>query len=111
MQHHPHYTDQGHTRTTHHSADSPLSAAVCVLQDLFTAKPFVSVGGQTFRGTYDEEIGSCLFFDRDSLKRISDAQRREARDLEIQQTADEQPLVRITTKRLRLEPAVRLDNI
>lgn len=73
-------------------------------QDLLTAAPRVTVGGQTYQGTYDEDIGSTMVFDRASLKRMANAQSREARELTPQDAAEEErPLMCVTTKRLRLQ--------
>ena len=63
------------------------------------------IGGRLFHGTFDEDIGSTLLFDRASLKRMAEAEVREASDLTMQSTADEQPLACVTTKRLRLSTA------
>ena len=62
----------------------------------------MSLGGQTYQGTFDEDIGSTMLFDRGSLKRLADAHMHETRDLALAPTDGEEPLVCITTKRLRL---------
>ena len=62
------------------------------------------LAGQSYSGRYDEDVGSTLFFDRAALKRIADAQSREAAELSLKQ-ADEEALVCVTSKRIRLEPA------
>ena len=59
------------------------------------------------RGTYEEDIGSTLIFDRSKLKRAAEAHDRALRDLVFEEAEDEQrPLVCVTTKRLRLRPAI-----
>eukprot|EP00900_Chrysochromulina_parva_P021469 jgi/Chrpa1/3956/Chrysochromulina_OHIO_Genome00010209-RA len=78
-----------------------LSSEV-ILKDLLSDAPRVTVGEHSFRGTYDEDIGSTMIFDCASLKRMADAQSREAREL-MPQDVDEHPLVCVMTKRLRLQ--------
>ena len=59
------------------------------------------------RGTYEEDIGSTLIFDRTKLKRAAEAHDRALRDLVFEEADDEQrPLVCVTTRRLRLRPAI-----
>lgn len=54
-------------------------------------------------GVFDEDVGSTLFFDRRSLRRFSEAQQRAATQLTPEQP-DEEPLVCVATKRIRLTP-------
>ena len=77
-----------------------------VPQALDTAAPTIQLGEHLLRGTYDEDIGSTLVFDRSKLKRAAEAHDRALRDLVFEETNDEQPLVCVTTKRLRLRPAI-----
>lgn len=73
-------------------------------QGLLTDAPRVTIGNTAYQGTFDEDVGSTMLFDRSSLKRLADAQVRESRDLTLAPTNSEQPLVCVTTKRLRLAP-------
>ena len=78
-------------------------------QDLLTSTPKVHVGGQVFHGSFDEDVGSTLLFDRASLKRMAEREELEAKELTLRATDEEQPLVCISTKRLRChvaQPAV-----
>ena len=75
-------------------------------QALDTAAPTIQLGEHVLRGTYEEDIGSTLIFDRSKLKRAAEAHDRALRDLVFEETNDEQPLVCVTTKRLRLRPAI-----
>ena len=77
-----------------------------VPQALDTAAPTIQLGEHLLRGTYDEDIGSTLVFDRSKLKRAAEAHDRALRDLVFEEANDEQPLVCVTTKRLRLRPAI-----
>ena len=58
------------------------------------------------RGTYEEDVGSTLVFDRSKLKRAAEAHDRALRDLVFEDADAEQPLVCVTAKRLRLRPAI-----
>lgn len=74
---------------------------------LDTAAPTIQLGEHVLRGTYEEDIGSTLIFDRSKLKRAAEAHDRALRDLVFEEIEDEQrPLVCVTTKRLRLRPAI-----
>ena len=76
-------------------------------QALDTAAPTIQLGEHVLRGTYEEDIGSTLIFDRSKLKRAAEAHDRALRDLVFEEVEDEQrPLVCVTTKRLRLRPAI-----
>jgi hypothetical protein len=78
-----------------------------LLQGLLTSSPKVSVGGQAFRGSFDEDIGSTLLFDRRALKRMAETEELEAKELTLQPADTEHPLVCITTKRLRCYDATQ----
>ena len=73
-------------------------------QGLLTDAPRLTIGGQSYSGTYDEDIGSTMIFDRALLKRMADAQNREAKELTSQDAGEEDPLLCVTTKRLRVKP-------
>ena len=93
------------------SRPSPrLAHARCLsfgTQALDTAAPTIQLGEHVLRGTYEEDIGSTLIFDRSKLKRAAEAHDRALRDLVFEEIEDEQrPLVCVTTKRLRLRPAI-----
>ena len=76
-------------------------------QALDTAAPTIQLGEHVLHGTYEEDIGSTLIFDRSKLKRAAEAHDRALRDLVFEEIEDEQrPLVCVTTKRLRLRPAI-----
>ena len=71
------------------------------IEGLLTDTPSVTVGNKRYRGQFDEDIGSTLLFDKQTLKRAADAQDRVSRDLTLERT-DEEPLVCITSRRLAL---------
>lgn len=79
--------------------------ASLTLEGLLTAAPTATIGGQRFAGTFDDDIGSTLFFDRNALKRASDVEAYEVSNVATAPPAsDHTPeLVCITTKRLKLE--------
>lgn len=83
-----------------------MSGSHRLSQDLDSAAPSLQLGSHLLRGTYDEDVGSTLLFDRASLKRTAESHERALRDLifEEPQSGDE-PLVCVTAKRLRLHPA------
>ena len=54
-----------------------------------------------YGASWDDDIGSTLYFDRAKLKRVADAQDRELSELTMRQS-EEQPLACVTSKRLRL---------
>ena len=58
------------------------------------------------RGTFVEDASSTLVFDRNTLKRTAEARDRALHDLVFEEAQDDDPLICITTKRLRLESAI-----
>ena len=54
-----------------------------------------------YGASWDDDIGSTLYFERAKLKRVADAQDRELSELTMRQS-EEQPLACVTSKRLRL---------
>ena len=82
-------------------SSEPLVGSSLVIDNIHTDNPTISIRGDTYHGRFEEDLGSTLFFDRSSLKRVADAQRREVRDLVLERT-DEKPLVCVATKRLCL---------
>jgi len=87
-------------RATNAQARPPLP------QDLDSAAPSVQLGSHVLRGTYDEDVGSTLLFDRASLKRTAESHERALRDLIFEEPRPgDEPLVCVTAKRLRLRPA------
>lgn len=85
--------------------DSPTTLRVPgQSQGLLTEAPTLRLGSETYRGTFDEDVGSTMIFDRGSLKRLTDAHLHETRDLTLAPNGSEEPLVCVTTKRLKLTP-------
>ena len=67
-------------------------------------------------GTVDEDLGSTMVFDREALKRIADRRDAEVDDLGAGEgdggaAALEDPLVAVTTKRIRIAPDPMLDEV
>ena len=73
-------------------------------QDLLSETPKATIGGHKFHDTFDDDIGSTLAFNRASLKRLAGTSAREGRGLVLERRSDENPLVCVTSKRLRLTP-------
>ena len=57
-------------------------------------------------GKFEEDASSTLVFDRNALKRTAEARDRALHDLVFEETQGDDPLVCVTTKRLRLAPAI-----
>ena len=72
-----------------------------IVEGLLSGEPRGTVGGITYRGAFDEDLGSTLFFDRAALKRIADSQSSEVSTLTLA-AEQEEPLVCVTSKRLRV---------
>ena len=85
------------------AAESLASGAELLIEGLLTEAPRVEVGGRAYRAAFDEDIGSTMFFNCSSLKRVADVKEREASDLTLlRQEKLEDPLVCVTSKRLCL---------
>lgn len=76
------------------------SASEIVIEGLLTDKPKVTVANITYAGEYDDDLGSTMYFDRASLQRVEQTHRREVSELSLT-PHDEEPLVCMTSKRLR----------
>jgi hypothetical protein len=81
--------------------ESLYGAEDIFLEGLLTETPRVTVGDTQYSATFDDDVGSTLFFDRAALKRVADAQDRSLSELRVL-PVDERPLTCVTSKRLRL---------
>ena len=72
-----------------------------VIERLLTSKPKVTIAGVKYASSYEDDIGSTLYFDRTALRRVADAHARELDELELAPDEElEAPPVCVTSKRL-----------
>lgn len=85
------------------SAQEDLTnAGELVLSGLLSDRPTCTIGGITYGATFDEDIGSTFYFDRASLQRLDELERRQVDELRILDMSGEAPLRAVTSKRLKL---------
>ena len=93
-----------------------LTSREHAFDNMLTPHPTITVGDTSVIGTVDEDLGSTMVFDRDTLKRIADRRDAEVDDLGAGEgdggaAALEDPLVAVTTKRIRIAPDPLLDEV
>ena len=82
--------------------DDLEKAKEIAIEGLLGEKPKLVVDGVPYRTEWDDDIGSTLYFDKTTLKRIHDEEKREIETLTLVDTSHEKPLVSVTSKRLKL---------
>ena len=93
-----------------------LTSREHAFDNMLTPHPTITVGDTSVIGTVDEDLGSTMVFDREALKRIADRRDAEVDDLGAGEgdggaAALEDPLVAVTTKRIRIAPDPMLDEV
>jgi len=88
----------------HQWALAPVGAAFMV-EGLDSTSPRVRVNGLEFTGKLEEEVGSTLVFDAQRLRALCGEEAAPGDDAERSGGVGD-PLVCVTTKRLRLQPAL-----